>query len=32
TNTGMFTSIGVLFIWTAIPVYFIKRISAKKDF
>ena len=32
TNTGMFASIGILFIWTAIPVYFIKRISAKKDF
>lgn len=32
TNAGMFTSIGILMVWTAIPVYFIKRISAKKDF
>ena len=32
TNTGMFTSIGILLIWCAVPVYFIKRISAKKDF
>lgn len=32
TNTGLFVSLGILSAWTAIPVYYIKRISAKKDF
>ncbi len=32
TNVGMFTSIFILLVWTVIPVYFIKRIAAKKDF
>lgn len=32
TNTGLFTSIGVLLVWTGIPVLFIKRISSRKDF
>jgi len=32
TNTGMITSISILLVWCGIPVFFIKRISAKKDF
>lgn len=32
TNTGMFASISILLVWCGIPVFFIKRISEKKDF
>lgn len=32
TNAGLIVSLGILSAWTAIPIYFIKRISAKKDF
>jgi len=32
TNTGMFTSISILLVWCGIPIYFINKISAKKDF
>lgn len=32
TGVGMFVSIGVLFVWTALPVYFIVRKSSRKDF
>ncbi len=32
TNTGLFASIGILMVWTGIPIFFIKKISSKKDF
>ena len=32
TNTGMFSSLFVLSIWTLIPVYLITRFASKKDF
>jgi Cu-processing system permease protein len=32
TNTGMFSSLFVLSIWTLIPVYLITRVASKKDF
>jgi len=32
TNTGMFSSISVLIIWTLIPIFFIIRKASKKDF
>lgn len=32
TNLGMVASIGILSLWTLIPVFFIKKIAAKKDF
>jgi Cu-processing system permease protein len=32
TNTGLFSSISVLVIWTLIPIYFIIRRASKKDF
>lgn len=32
TNAGIFTSISILLIWCAVPIYFIKRIASKKDF
>ncbi len=32
TQAGLFTSLGVLTIWTLVPVYFIVRLARKKDF
>jgi Cu-processing system permease protein len=32
TNAGLYMSISILIIWTAVPILFIKRLAAKKDF
>ena len=32
TNTGLFTSLAILSVWTAIPVYLVTRLASKKDF
>lgn len=32
TNMGIVSSIGILMVWTLIPVYFIIRFASKKDF
>jgi len=32
TNTGLFVSVGILLVWTGIPIFFIRRIAAKRDF